>query len=85
MNLDMMKVMVRARVESDGARSVFDGLARLHAALAMAESAGVPTVDGRCRRRATLRDALSGMDRVWECWKCNRPHRYESSVPLATG
>ena len=58
-DVDMMKVMVRVRVENDRVRSVLDGRGRLHAVLPMAESAGVPTVDGRCRRRATLRDALS--------------------------
>ena len=60
-DVDMMKVMVGARVESDRARSVLDGRGRLHAVLPMAQSAGVPTDVGRCRRRATLRDALSGM------------------------
>ena len=60
----MMKVMGRARVESDRARSAFDSLARLRAVLAMALSAGVPIDDGRCRRRATPRDALSLLTRV---------------------
>ena len=63
-DVDMMKVMVGARVESDRARSVLDGRGRLHAVLPMAQSAGVPTDDGRCRRRATPRELLSVLTRV---------------------